>query len=84
MSAEEAKVRYLIVHLPGPQWRAGVAFQEQPGIEGQAFVITADMPFRSEDASALKTDPAPVVTKYFPRAEALLTATSALARSSAT
>jgi len=34
MSAGEAKVRYLIVHLPGPQWRAGVAFQEQPGIEG--------------------------------------------------
>ena len=33
MSGESAKVRYLIVHLPGPQWRAGVAFQEQPGIE---------------------------------------------------
>jgi hypothetical protein len=33
MSGESAKVRYLIVHLPGPQWRAGVAFQEQPGFE---------------------------------------------------
>jgi uncharacterized protein YciI len=33
MSAEEAKVRYLIVHLPGPQWRAGVPFREQPGVQ---------------------------------------------------
>jgi uncharacterized protein YciI len=33
MSGESAKVRYLIVHLPGPQWRAGVPFQEQPGVE---------------------------------------------------
>jgi uncharacterized protein YciI len=33
MSAESVKVRWLIVHLPGPQWRAGVSFQEQPGVE---------------------------------------------------
>jgi uncharacterized protein YciI len=33
MSAESAKVRYLIVHLPGPRWRAGVPFQEQPGVQ---------------------------------------------------
>ena len=33
MSGESAKVRYLVVHLPGPLWRAGVAFQEQPGIQ---------------------------------------------------
>ena len=33
MSAEEAKVRYLIVHLPGPLWRAGVPFREQPGVQ---------------------------------------------------
>ena len=33
MSGESAKVRYLIVHLPGPQWRAGVSFQDQPGVE---------------------------------------------------
>jgi uncharacterized protein YciI len=33
MSAEGAKVRYVIVHLPGPRWRAGVAFQEQPGVQ---------------------------------------------------
>jgi uncharacterized protein YciI len=33
MSAENAKVRYVIVHLPGPRWRAGVAFQEQPGVQ---------------------------------------------------
>ena len=50
---------------------AHVQAVSQPGIEGQAFVITADMPFRSEDAAALKTDPAPIVTKYFLRAEAL-------------
>ncbi len=33
MSGEEAGVRYLIVHLPGPLWRAGVSFREQPGIQ---------------------------------------------------
>jgi len=33
MSAETAKVRYLIVHLPGPLWRAGVSFREQPGVQ---------------------------------------------------
>jgi uncharacterized protein YciI len=33
MSAESAKVRDLIVHLPGPRWRAGVPFQEQPGVQ---------------------------------------------------
>ena len=33
MSGESAKVRYLIVHLPGPLWRAGVSFREQPGVE---------------------------------------------------
>jgi uncharacterized protein YciI len=33
VSAEAAKVRYLIVHLPGPLWRAGVPFREQPGVQ---------------------------------------------------
>ena len=54
---------------PDDVMRAHVQAVSQPGIDGHAFVITADMPFRSEDAAALKTDPAPVVTKYFPRAE---------------
>jgi len=53
---------------PEDVMRAHVQAVSQPGIEGQAFVITADMPFRSEDSAALRTNPAPVVTKYFPRA----------------
>jgi uncharacterized protein YciI len=28
-----AGIRWLVVHLPGPQWRAGVPFQEQPGVQ---------------------------------------------------
>jgi len=33
MGGERAKVRYLILHLPGPRWRAGVGFREQPGVQ---------------------------------------------------
>ena len=33
MSSESGKVRYLILHLPGPLWRAGVGFREQPGVQ---------------------------------------------------
>ena len=33
MSEEEGRIRYLIVHLPGPRWRAGVPFREQPGVQ---------------------------------------------------
>jgi uncharacterized protein YciI len=33
MSAQEGRIRYVVVHLPGPRWRAGVVFQEQPGVQ---------------------------------------------------
>ncbi len=33
MSAKNEKIRYLLLHLPGPMWKAGVDFREQPGIQ---------------------------------------------------
>lgn len=28
------KVRQVVFHTPGPQWRVGVDFREQPGVRG--------------------------------------------------
>lgn len=30
--AEAEKVRYVILHFPGPVWKQGVDFREQPGV----------------------------------------------------
>ncbi len=48
--------------------RAHVQAVSAPGIENQAFIITAHMPFQSSDAQELRTAPAAVITRYFPQA----------------
>lgn len=61
---------YSRVH-PADVVRAHLLAVARPGIENQTFIITAEMPFKSEDAEELKTSPAAVIIRYFPRAAAL-------------
>lgn len=33
VTAEVQRVRFVVIHKPGPQWRAGVPMLEQPGLQ---------------------------------------------------
>jgi len=58
---------YCRVH-PDDVVQAHVQAVSKPGIEGHAFILTAEVPFTSGDAEELKTSSPTVITRYFPRA----------------